>query len=84
MEPGIPSRFPSIQPFCINHTSKNATVALTCAPSPKQSTRDWIQILGEIGWARPSVAPLGWLPTSSIDARGIIWPHIQILLSRNS
>ena len=58
--------------------TKNATAAHTCAPSPKQSTRDWIQILGEISWARPTVTPLGWLPTSRIDARGVIWAHIQI------
>ena len=53
MEPGIPSRIPSIQPIHINRTTKNATMAHTCAPSPKQSTRDWIRIPGEIGWARP-------------------------------
>ena len=49
------------------------------SPSPKQSTRDWIQIPGEISWARPTVAPLGWLPTSHIDARGVSWAHIQIV-----
>ena len=64
--------------------TKNATTTQTCAPSTKQSTRDWIQIPGEIGWAHPTVAPLGWLPTPRISARGVIWAHIQILLSRNS
>ena len=29
------------------------TVAHTCAPSPKQSARDWIRVPGEIGWAWP-------------------------------
>ena len=53
MEPGIPGRIPSIRPIGINRTTKNATAAHTCAPSPKQSTRDWIRIPGEIGWARP-------------------------------
>ena len=53
MEPGTPSRIPSIQPIRINRMTKNATAAHTCAPSPKQSTRDWIRIPGEIGWARP-------------------------------
>ena len=43
----------SIRPIRINRTTKNATVAHTRAPSPKQSTRDWIPIPGEIGWARP-------------------------------
>ena len=57
MEPGIPGRFPSIRPIRINHTTKNATAAHTCAPSPKQSTRDWIRIPGEIGWARPVQHP---------------------------
>ena len=52
MEPGIPSRIPLIRPIHINRTTKNATAAHTCAPSPKQSTRDWIRILGEIGWDR--------------------------------
>ena len=52
-EPGIPGQFTSIRPVRINRTTKNATAAHTCAPSPKQSTRDWIRILGEIGWARP-------------------------------
>ena len=33
--------------------NQNATTAHTCAPSPKQSTRDWIRIPGEIGWACP-------------------------------
>ena len=61
--------------------TKNATATQTCAPSPKQSTRDWIRILGEISWAHPTVAPLGWLPTPHIGARGIIWAHIQIYYS---
>ena len=58
MEPGIPGRIPSIRPIRINRMTKNATAAHTCAPSPKQSTRD-------------------------LGARGAIWAHIQILLSRN-
>ena len=78
MEPGIPGRIPSIRPIHINHMTKNATAAHTCAPSPKQSTRDWIRIPGKIGWARPTVVPLGWLPTPRIGARGVIWAHIQI------
>ena len=53
MEPGIPGRIPSIRPIGINRTTKNATAAHTYAPSPKQSTRDWIRIPGEISWARP-------------------------------
>ena len=32
----------------------------------------------------PSVTPLGWLSAPRINARGAIWAHIQILLSRNS
>ena len=48
------SRSNSINPTIrINRMTKNATAKHTCAPSPKQSTRDWIRILGEIGWARP-------------------------------
>ena len=53
METGIPGRIPSIRPIRINRMTKNATAAHTCASSPKQSTRDWIRIPGEIGWARP-------------------------------
>ena len=52
-EPGIPGRIPSIRPIHINRTTKNATAAHTCAPSPKQSTRDWFWIPGEIGWDWP-------------------------------
>ena len=59
--------------------TKNATATQTCAPSPKQSTRDWIRIPGEIGQARPTITPLGWLPASYISARGVIWDHIQIV-----
>ena len=40
-----------IRPIHINRTTKNATAAHTCAPSPKQSTRDWIRVPGEIVWA---------------------------------
>ena len=29
-----------------------------------------------------SVTPLGWLPAPRIDARGVIWAHIQILPPR--
>ena len=25
------------------------------------------------------IVPLGWLPTPRIDARGVIWAHIQII-----
>ena len=32
----------------------------------------------------PSVTPLGWLSAPHMGARGAIWAHIQILLSRNS
>ena len=32
---------------------------------------------GSRGRSAPG-APLGWLPTSRIDARGVIWAHIQI------
>ena len=32
----------------------------------------------------PTVTPLGKLPALCIGARGAIWAHIQILLSRNS
>ena len=54
--------------------TKNATAAHTCAPSPKQSTRDWIRrLVGLI----PSVTPLGKLPAPHIGARGAIWAHIQ-------
>ena len=52
-EPGIPGRFTLIQPIHINRMTKNPTAAHTCAPNPKQSTRDWIRIPGEISWARP-------------------------------
>ena len=83
-EPGIPGQIPSIRPIRINRATKNATAAHTCAPSPKQSTRDWIQIPGEIGWVRPIRHPLGKLSALCMGARGVIWAHIQILLSRNS
>ena len=58
--------------------TKNATAAHTCAPSPKQSTRDWIRIPGEIGWARPVRHLLGYLPAPRIGARGAVWAHIRI------
>ena len=48
-------------------------------PSPKQSTRDWIQIPREIGWARPVCHPLGKLSAPRMGARGAIWAHIQII-----
>ena len=32
----------------------------------------------------PSVTLLGYLPALHIGARGAVWAHIQILLSRNS
>ena len=65
MEPGIPGQIPSIQPIRINCMTKNATAAHTCAPSPKQSIRDWIRIPGEIGWARPVRHPAR-LATSTV------------------
>ena len=76
MEPGIPGQIPSIRPIHINRTTKNATAAHTCAPSPKQSTRDWIRIPGEIGWARPVRHPARIAISS---ARGAIWAHIVLL-----
>ena len=79
MEPGIPSQIPSIRPIRINRTTKNATAAHTCAPSPKQSTRDWIRIPGESVGLGPSVTPLGLLSAPRMSARGAIWAHIQII-----
>ena len=72
MEPGIPGRIPSIRPIGINRTTKNATAAHTCAPSPKQSTRDWIRIPGEIGWARPVRHPASLVSAPRMSARGAI------------
>ena len=46
----------------------------TCAPSPKQSARDWIRIPREIGWARPVRHPAR---LAISGARGAIWAHIQ-------
>ena len=57
MEPGIPVRFPSIQPIRIHRMTKNTPAAQTCGPSPKQSARDWIWILGDIGWGHPHCHP---------------------------
>ena len=80
MEPGIPSRIPSIRPIHINRMTKNATAAHTYAPSPKQSTRDWIRIPGEIGWARPVRHPARLaISTAHGCSRGAIWAHIQIM-----
>ena len=45
--------------------TKKTTTAQTCAPSPKQSTRDWIWIPGEIGWALAVVI----IMSSSQDGR---------------
>ena len=71
----IPGRFPSIRPICINRMTKNATTTQTCAPSPKQSTRDWIRIAGEIGWARPAVAPLGYRASVLEALFGLIFKY---------
>ena len=36
------------------------------------------------GGNRLTVTPLDWLSAPRMSARGAIWAHIQILLSRNS
>ena len=82
MEPRIPSRIPSIRPIHINRMTKNATAAHTCAPSPKQSTRDWIRVPGEIGWARPVRHPARFIlgSYSNMSVREMIrtqQPHGQ-------
>ena len=41
-------------------------------PSPKQSTWDWIWILGDIGGDHPHHHPLGVLLALHISARGIL------------
>ena len=47
------------------HIYISTTAAQTCAPSPKQSTRDWIRIPGEIGWACPHRHPTTFTATET-------------------
>ena len=57
MGPGSPSRIPSIRPIDIRRMTYNITTTWITAPSQKQSTWDWIQILGDIGGDHPHRHP---------------------------
>ena len=65
----------------INSTNRYSSHDLKChcrTDICPQSITINLGLESEIGQARPTVTPLGWLPASCIGARGVVWAHIQV------
>ena len=90
-----PCQFPSRNPeFAVEFHQSVLSVSIARLKTPPQHTHVPPVQNNQLGtgfgsWGRsvglvPSVTPLDYLSAPCMGARGAIWAHIQILLSRNS